>query len=59
MAKLSSNKNNKPSDEAKSDNNYYNSKGFDPDIIYNYLARGLRTPQNEEEENGQKRASAY
>ncbi len=29
---------------------YCNSPYLDPDIIYNYLARGKRTPQNEEEE---------
>ena len=29
---------------------YYNSPYLDDDIIYNYLSRGLRTPQNEKEE---------
>lgn len=28
---------------------YVNSPNHDPDIIYNYLARGKRIPQNEEE----------
>lgn len=28
---------------------YVNSPNHDPDIIYNYLARGERVPQNEEE----------
>ena len=32
----------------------YNSPDLDPDIIYNYLAQGLRTPQNEKEERWQK-----
>jgi hypothetical protein len=29
--------------------NYYNSMDFDLDIIFSYLAAGLRTPQNDEE----------
>lgn len=29
---------------------YYNSPELDDDLIYNYLAKGLRTPQNEKEE---------
>jgi|GEM_PF-2353836 len=29
--------------------NRYNSMDLDDDVIYNYLARGLRTPQNETE----------
>jgi hypothetical protein len=28
---------------------YYNSPDLDSDVIYNYLARGLRTPQNDME----------
>lgn len=29
---------------------YCNSDGIDPDLIFSYLVRGLRTPKNEEEE---------
>lgn len=32
---------------------YCNSPNLDPDIIYNYLAYGKRTPQNETEKNWQ------
>lgn len=33
---------------------YVNSPNHDLDIIYNYLARGKRIPQNEEEKKWQK-----
>lgn len=33
----------------KEDNNPYNSMDLDEDVIYDYLARGLRTPQDETE----------
>lgn len=32
---------------------YVNSPNLDPDLIYNYLARGNRTPQNTEEKEWQ------
>lgn len=35
--------------EKCTDMSMYNEDGLDPDIIYNYLARGLRTPKNETE----------
>lgn len=35
---------------------YLNSPNLDPDIIYSYLARGIRTPQNETELEWQKEA---
>ena len=33
---------------------YCNSDDLDPDIVYNYLAKGKRQPQNEEEIRWQK-----
>ena len=37
---------------------HYNSMDLDDDIIYNYLARGLRTPQDETEERWAKEGKA-